>query len=88
VMEMFPVSLSPVSKMGSLGVMDSQQVIVGQVAPQDLSSFWGSCRWPISPILPKPTTWCYRSKKKYSGPVRRSRRIGGWFTAGTPVWQQ
>jgi hypothetical protein len=29
-----------------------------------------------------------RSKKKYSGPVRCSRRIGGRFAAGTPVRQQ
>jgi hypothetical protein len=37
--DLFPVSLSPVSKMGSLGAMDSQQPVAAQVAPRDFTNF-------------------------------------------------
>jgi hypothetical protein len=88
VMDMFPVSLSPVSKMGSLRAVDSLQLGVGLTAPQGFTGFRSSCRRPISPVLPRPPTRRCRPRKVYSGPVRRSRRIGGRFAAGTPIRQQ
>jgi hypothetical protein len=39
VMDMFPVSLSPISKMGSLGAVDSLQLAVGLTAPQASPAF-------------------------------------------------
>jgi hypothetical protein len=54
VMDMFPVSLS-----GSLGAVDSQQLDVGTTAPQGstgFADFQSSCRRPISPVLPRPST--------------------------------
>jgi hypothetical protein len=88
VMDLFQVSLSPVLKMGPLGTVDSQQSGAHQVGPQDFASFRGSCRWPISPVLPRLASRRCRSRKVYAGPVRRSRRIGGRFAAGTLVRQQ
>jgi hypothetical protein len=36
----------------------------------------------------RPTSRRCRHKRVYTGPVRRSHRIGGRFVAGTPVKQQ
>jgi hypothetical protein len=87
-MDMFQVSLSPISKMGSLGTVDGRQTGTGSLAPQDFASFRGSCRWPISPVLPRPAQQGCRPRKVYAGPVRRSGRIRGRFAAGTPIRQQ
>jgi hypothetical protein len=74
--------------MGSLRAVDSLQLGVGLTVPQGFTGFRSSCRRPISPILPRPPTRRCRPRKVYSGPVRRSRRIGGRFAAGTPIRQQ
>jgi hypothetical protein len=87
VMDMFQVSLSPASKTGRFETVDCQQDGC-QLPAQDFASFRGSCRRPISPVLPRPATRRCRSRKAYPGPVRRSRRIGGRFAAGTPIRQQ
>jgi hypothetical protein len=84
VMDMFQVSLSPVSKMGPLGTVDGHQAVDRQ---QGLASFRGSCRRPISLVLSRPSSRCCRNKRVYTSPVRHSRRIGGRFAAGTPVKQ-
>jgi hypothetical protein len=88
VMDMFQVSLSPISKMGPLGTVDGRQTGSGSLAPQDFASFRGSCRRPISPVLPRPAQRGCRPRKVYAGPVRRSGRIRGRFAAGTPIRQQ
>jgi hypothetical protein len=87
VMDMFQVSLSPASKTCHFETVDCQQDGC-QLPAQDFASFWGSYRRPISPVLPRPATQRCRSRKAYPGPVRRSRRIGGRFAAGTPIRQQ
>jgi hypothetical protein len=87
-MDVFAVSLSPVSKMGSLEAFDCQQLLGGQLPSRDFASFRDSCRRPISPVLPRPSARRCRPRKTYTGPVRRSRRIGGCFAAGTPIRQQ
>jgi hypothetical protein len=55
VMDMFWVSLSPTSETGPLGAVDCQQSGGGQLPAQDFDSFRGSCRRPISPVLPRPS---------------------------------
>jgi hypothetical protein len=85
VMDVFQVSLSPVSKMGALETMDCQQLLGGQLPSRDFASFRDSCRRSISPALPRPSARRCRPKKMYAGPVRRSRRIGGRFAMGTLI---
>jgi hypothetical protein len=87
-MDVFEVSLSPVSKMGSLEAFDCQQMVGAQLPLRDFASFRDSCRRPVSPVLPRPSARRCRPRKTYTGPVRRSRRIGGRFAAGTPIRQQ
>jgi hypothetical protein len=82
VMDMFQVSLSPLSKLGPLETVDCQS------PARDLSSFRSSCRLPTSPILPRPSTRRCRPRKTFAGPVRRSGRIRGRFAAGSPIRQQ
>jgi hypothetical protein len=45
------------------------------------------CQRPISSILSMPAHHGH-PMKVYVGPVRRSRRIRGWFAAAAPVKQQ
>jgi hypothetical protein len=56
VMDMFQVSLAPISRMGPLATVDDWLPSAELNLPptQDFASFRESYRWPVLPVLPRP----------------------------------
>uniref|UniRef100_A0ACD5URX6 Uncharacterized protein n=1 Tax=Avena sativa TaxID=4498 RepID=A0ACD5URX6_AVESA len=92
-LDMFPVNLSPVDSDGEDQqrppvVSGSVPTVVPPAGAECSSVFRGAYKKPISSVLGRPVAKHGRNKKQYSGPVRRSGRIGGRFAPGTPIRQQ